>query len=99
MVTLMAFATDERIARIALATIAEPGDTATGHIVSSHGAVAAVAALADDGPIPGFDDVEAQLWCKRLTPNGELRLIREALNSTEQGGFETLLPLEFKGSM
>lgn len=90
--TLLTLAWDERTARIALATIAEPGDATTGHILSSHGAVATVTMLSDDGPVPGLDNVEVQLWRKRLVPRVEPQLIREAIDRTELGEFEMLIP-------
>lgn len=90
--TLLTLAMDERTARIALATIAEPNDATTGHILSAHSAVATVTMLSDDGPVPGLDNVEVQLWRKRLMPRIEPRLIREAIDRTEQGEFETLIP-------
>lgn len=59
--TLLTFATDERAARIALTVITDPTDATTGHLLAVHGAVSTVTMLADDAPVPGLDNVEAQL--------------------------------------
>src|SRR5690625_714108 len=78
--TLLTFATDERAARIALIVITDPADATTGRLLAVHGAVSTVMMLADDAPVPGLDNVEAQLWRKRLLPRVEPRLIQEALD-------------------
>jgi len=90
--TLLTFATDERTARIALAAIAEPGDATTGYLLMSHGAIDTTTMLSDDGPVPGLDNVEAQLWRKRLRTRIEPELIREVIDRTTRDGFETLIP-------
>ena len=90
--TLLTVAADERAERIALTVITDPGDATTGHLLAVHGAVNTVMLLADDAPVPGLDNVEAQLWRKRLLPRVEPRLIQEALDLTERGGFKTLIP-------
>ena len=90
--TLLTLATDERAARIALAVITDPTDATTGHLLAVHGAVSTVTILTDDALVPGLDNVESQLWRKRLTPRVEPRLIQEALDFTEHGGFKTLIP-------
>lgn len=90
--TLLAFATDERTARIALTTITEPDDATTGQVLSSLGAASTLTILSDDGAVPGLDHVEAQLWRKRLLPRIEPRLIRDAIDRTDQGEFSTLIP-------
>lgn len=93
--TLLKFATDERIARIALTTITEPGDSTTGQVLRSLDAVNTLTVLFndedDDGAVPGLGHVEAQLWQKRLLPRIEPRLSRDAIDRAEQGKFITLI--------
>lgn len=90
--TLLTFGTDERTARIALATIAEPADTTTGRLLSSVGAVNTLSLLINDGPVPGLDKTGTQVWRKRLLPRVEPQLVRDAIERTERDGYGTLIP-------
>lgn len=59
-----ALASDERTARIILATLCEPGDDLTGRLLRLVGARGAVA-VATGGPVPsGIDPVAGQLWVR-----------------------------------
>lgn len=89
---LTAVANDERSARIALATIATPGDPLTGRVLTTVGAVETVRLLADDAPVPGLDKIEAGLWRGRLQPRVSANAVHRALDRSERQTLHTLIP-------
>jgi DNA processing protein len=90
--SLITLVTDERSARIALATCAEPGDPMTHRLMSRVGGVETVRLLADDGPVPGLDGIEAGLWRARLTPRADPHTVARAIEDTGRGGYSTVIP-------
>lgn len=96
--TLAMMAKNERSARIALAVFSEPDDVTTGRVLARVGAVEAVRLLAGDGPVPGVDSIEAEVWRGWLRPRADAGMVREVVDQSEQGGFGTLIPAGRRGT-
>lgn len=85
-------ADDDRLARVALACASNPGDGVTGRLVRSFGAVETVRL----GLLPpageGRFRVDVDYWRARIGPGLNLTRAREALDATERGGAQVLIP-------
>lgn len=61
--------TDERLARVALSTVAEPGDTVTGAVLQLVGAPETLRMISARDQLPdAIDPTEGELWRARLSP-------------------------------
>lgn len=83
----------ERLARVALSMIAEPNDSATGHILARAGAVETLRLIESDDPVPGLARADALMWrerpAARITPDLPRRVAE-----TQGGQFATLIPAD-----
>lgn len=92
--TMESLATDERSARVVLATVSEPGDAITGRLLASLGAVATVRLAASASTPSRVDRVEVDLWRFRMAPRLSVESARRALADTERLGLRVLVPGE-----
>ena len=83
---------DDRLARVLLACASEPGDAVTGRLVQAFGAVETVRL----GLLPpageGKVRVDVDHWRARVGPRLNVNRAREALDATERGGAQVLIP-------
>lgn len=83
---------DDRLARVMLACASEPGDTVTGRLVQSFGAVETVRL----GFLPPADDsklrVDVDHWRARVGPRLNMDRAQEAFDVTERVGAQVLIP-------
>lgn len=87
--TINELATDDRTARIILATVSEPGDAVTGRMICTFGATETVArAVADEVPV----GPEGDTWQRRLAPRIDAAQVRRVLAETEGHGMRVLIP-------
>lgn len=92
MVTIESLVTGERMARIALAMVAEPDDAFTGWLVGRRGAVETLRLLRTEDPIRGVDAAETALWRRRLLPRLDANAIGRTLGESEYLGLRVLVP-------
>lgn len=82
----------ERAARVALAYVAPPEDTATGHALQITGSGLGALDLAlRDTPIPGLSRAEALLWRRRFD-TADLDQIADGVEQSRTLGLRTLIP-------
>lgn len=87
--TINELATDERTARIILATVSEPGDAVTGRMIRTVGASETIArAIADEVPVGPDGDT----WQRRLAPRLDAAQLRRVLAENERHGIQVLIP-------
>lgn len=87
--TITELASDERTARIILATVSEPGDAVTGRMIRTVGATETVARVAADEVPVGPD---GDTWQRRLAPRLDATQVRRVLAETERHGMRVLIP-------
>ena len=87
--TITELASDERTARIILATVSEPGDAVTGRMIRTVGATETVArTVADEVPV----GPEGDTWQRRLAPRIDEAQVRRVLAETEGHRMRVLIP-------
>lgn len=85
--------TDDRLARVTLATVSEPGDHVTGELIRSHGAIETLRLITARGPLPdAVDGTEGALWRDRLRPRLRDADIDRVLADTERRGLGLITP-------
>lgn len=87
--TINELASDERTARIILATVSEPGDAVTGRMIRTVGATETVARVVTDEVPVGPD---GDTWQRRLAPRIDATQMRRSLAETERHGMRVLIP-------
>ncbi|SMX78007.1 DNA processing protein [Brevibacterium aurantiacum] len=88
--TILNLATDERSARIILATLTEPRDTTTGSLLRQVGGMETLRLLEADTSAPGFDEATTGVWRAQLHTHANPAAARTALDSSER--FPVLIP-------
>lgn len=84
---------DERLARVALATVSEPGDSVTGAMIQLVGAPATLRLLSTQEPLPAtIEPTEGELWRARLSPRLRDADIDRVVGETERQGLTLLTP-------
>lgn len=75
-----------------LSLLAEPDDPLTGRLLRKTGAAHTLRRLDSDGPVPGLNRVDSQVWRDRLSLRARLDDVAERLNSIERSGITVLIP-------
>ena len=83
----------ERMARMVLSMVADPGDQGTGHVLAQVGGMETLRLLEGDGPIPRMSRGGALLWRERLAGRLGPDLIERAAVAEKQG-ISTLIPAD-----
>ncbi len=87
--TINELVSDERTARIILATVSEPGDAMTGRMIRTVGASETVARVVADELPPGPD---GDSWQRRLAPRLDPAQVQRVLAETERYEMRVLIP-------
>jgi len=85
-------ASDERTARMILATFCEPGDPLTGRLVALVGARGAVAIAAGAALPDELDRVSGELWVRHAASRLDLAQAQHVLDGTDRDGLAVLIP-------
>lgn len=81
----------ERVARIALSMIAEPGDPDTGFILARHGAVETLRLIESDESVSGLPRADGLMWRERLAGRVSTDLL-DRIGEAEQNGYGAVIP-------
>lgn len=90
--TISSLATDERTARIILATAVEPGDLLTGRVVALVGVTEALRLVDSTGRIPRLDPVEGEMWRHKIAGAFDASTADRALQDTADRGLRVVVP-------
>lgn len=85
-------ATDERRARMLLSILSAPDDAITNRVLAREGGAETIRLLDGDGPVPGLNRVDAQVWRDRLAFPHRLEDVTERIRGIEQSGIATVIP-------
>lgn len=84
---------DERLARVALSTVSEPGDSVTGAMIQLVGAPATLRMISTQEPLPAtIDHADGELWRARLSPRLRDADIERVVGESERRGLTLLTP-------
>lgn len=84
---------DERLARVALSTVSEPGDTVTGALIDLIGAPATLRMISTRDTLPAtIDPTDGELWRARLRPRLRDADIERVVGESERRGLTLLTP-------
>lgn len=84
---------DERLARVALSAVSEPGDSVTGALIQLVGAPEALRKISTRDRLPdAIDPTEGELWRARLSPRIRDADLQRIVVDTERRGLTLLTP-------
>lgn len=94
--------TDDRRARMILATVSEPGDTVTGTLIAHIGATETVRLISSHDRLPrSVDPADGRLWRRRLLPHLDPAIIGRIRDDMQRHDLGMLTPadLEWPGEL